>query len=61
MHRDLKNQDIRQKQQSNKLNKDLYKMVCIKKKKKPTSSMCKTLHSVKICLHKVLIKVVNNV
>ena len=33
MHQDLKNQDMRQKQQSNKLNKDLYKMVRIKKKK----------------------------
>ena len=60
MPQDLKNQNIKQKQQSNKLNKGFQKMVGMKKNKK-TNFFNVQNSPFSENLYKVLIKVVNNV
>ena len=58
MPQDLKNQNIKQKQQSNKLNKDFQKMVGMEKKKNFFNVQNSPFSE---NLYKVLIKVVNKV
>ena len=61
MPQDLKNQNIKQKQQSNKFNKGFQKMVGMKKKKKTKNLFNVQNSPFSENLYKVLIKVINNV